>query len=161
MGHSITVTIQHHDTQGVVVLKDNTPLPLNQYEDIIGLLKIAYRQQYRRESLEQVSNLAKSGDWVFPKKRRDVFASGECVYFIQVDTMPGMVKIGQTFKLSARSKGLGNEYGGEVKILAFVRCPNHKEIEKAFHIYFANDRHADSEWFDSAPVLEYLGAVST
>lgn len=158
MGTPTTITVTL-DGDKVTILREGVELPLENYDDLVFVIQQAYRKEREQQSLKLLDTLPSLGKWIVPKKRSDVRVSGKCVYFAQCDAVPGAIRIGYTSNLSNHTKALQREHDADIKVIAFVRCDNHKEIEHAFHIYFAYHIVFGDKWFEAEPVLEYLRTV--
>ena len=95
------------------------------------------------------------------KSRISGFSKGtNCVYFLRLDSLPGLIKIGFTHDLSARVSALKKEFMARgAMVVAWIEHENHKTIESALHNMF-DDYRAFREWFEEAPVLEFLKQYS-
>lgn len=162
MGLSIvkTYTISIGDDNQVRVYDaSGQPIHFDDYVALSDQLKRGHRQRKTESMLEGLDHLIEKGYVIRPQKRSHMFKSGDCVYFIQCDAMPGMVKIGYTLSLTTRTATFRNEYGCEMRVLAFIKTPSHKLLEQALHYKFAEYRYANSEWFDEAPVIEFVNGL--
>lgn len=152
--------VEINTADSVCLYEHGVPSSPEEYLRVIELLKNGYRQQKARTLLSSMDEIVRNGQIVFPKQRRDMFTSGDCVYFIQTESMPGVIKIGFTQSLTTRTRAFRHEYGAPITVVAFIKTIDHKNLEKAFHVYFADYRHEDSEWFDETPVLEFLKGLA-
>lgn len=148
-------TIVVKEQTAIIYDEQGKPIPSSEYEAIAAQLIQGRRERRAIEAEVHAQTLQLQGEWVFPKKRSEIFSSGQCVYFVQAQGRPDVIKIGQTINLANRTKNLISQYDCEMDVVAFVRTRNHKQAETGFHALFRGVR-VDGEWFEAPPVLTFL-----
>lgn len=135
------------------------PLPSSEYDELINHLHEAKLQQRAAEGITWAQSLALQGHWVFPQQRREIYKAGPCVYFLTASEYPGFIKIGKSAQLTTRTQTLKREHRSEIKVTAFAKTDDIDDAERALHALFRRYRSGASEWFTSAPVLEFLNVM--
>lgn len=142
------------------IFEDKDLLRSEFYDNIIDMLICGKHAQRQREYVDDLEALVSGCEWVFPKERKDVYSSGTCVYFIQCETEPELIKIGMTQNLSQRSKGLASSMGSDVKVIAYAKTTEYKYLEQALHYHFRYcNEHG--EWFQERDIWKFLSDVSS
>jgi hypothetical protein len=114
-----------------------------------------YYAKVERDSAPLYGLMAEAKSVQFPKTRRDVLP-GPCAYFVQVKTLPDLIKIGSTVSLKKRLVALRQVYGAVPEVVAYIQSARHMELERALHAKFSDCRCRRGEWFLASAVLDVL-----
>lgn len=137
--------------------ENGLPLASDAYEILCAYIRRGKTERRAEEALIRAKELEKTNAWVFPdpQKRREIYSSGSCVYFLTAEKMPDLIKIGKTHNLANRTKTIAREFETEVTVVAFVKTHFASEAEDGFHALFSDKRHWH-EWFHAPQVLSYI-----
>lgn len=95
--------------------------------------------------------------WRFPESRRGCRGLRTGVYFLGMSSRPGQIKVGYTeMSIMQRIRSLENQYRGESTLFAIALTQNPAEVERYYHLVFADHQVDGQDWFVSRPVIEYL-----
>lgn len=120
-----------------------------------------YLRLCRQTAAADLDELLNNAEWVMPVSTEDLRASGPCVYFLEHPTHPGLVKIGSTTQLARRLASYERELGSPITVLAYIRIPGHRDLERSLHAYLDHarinpGRRNRNEWFSRDAVTAFL-----
>lgn len=130
----------HNDIGMALAAMESTGLPL----DVL----------FKKRACQLADVLASNGELIVPRQGRDVFESEPCVYAMQHED--GRVKIGSTMSLTRRTRALVHQHGG-MSVIAYIKTPDHKDLEYYLLHRFSEFRINWTDWFyPGQPIVDWF-----